>query len=143
MAAVLKVFEAIGWRTAKGFDEWGFAAALLAESILWVFVGRFYRQPVRFSHTFTEMVRFGIAAADRHTYGGHHWPDARDPEPLLARLGTSACADWHSYRKVGARPRSIAETSRTAISLPSTSKIGAPEQLKSLFRERKCCPCEQ
>jgi phospholipid/cholesterol/gamma-HCH transport system permease protein len=62
MAAVLKVFEAIGRRTAKGFDEWGFAAALLAESILWVFVGRFYREPVRFSHTFTEMVRFGISA---------------------------------------------------------------------------------
>ena len=39
MAAVLKVFEAIGRRTANGFDEWGFAAALLAESILWVFVG--------------------------------------------------------------------------------------------------------
>jgi phospholipid/cholesterol/gamma-HCH transport system permease protein len=62
MAAVLKVFEAIGRRTAKGFDEWGFAASLLAESILWIFVGRFYRQPVRVSHSFAEMMRFGIAA---------------------------------------------------------------------------------
>jgi phospholipid/cholesterol/gamma-HCH transport system permease protein len=62
MTAVLKVFEAIGRRTARGFDEWGFGAALLAESIVWVFVGRFYRQPVRFSHTFAEMMRFGIAA---------------------------------------------------------------------------------
>jgi phospholipid/cholesterol/gamma-HCH transport system permease protein len=62
MAAVLKVFEAIGRCTAKGFDEWGFAASLLAESILWIFVGRFYRQPVRVSHSFAEMMRFGIAA---------------------------------------------------------------------------------
>jgi len=62
MAAVLKVFEATGRRTAKGFDEWGFAAALLGESVLWVVVGRFYGQPVRFSHTFSEMMRFGIAA---------------------------------------------------------------------------------
>ena len=62
MAAVLKVFEAIGRRTARGFDEWGFAASLLAESILWIFVGRFYRQPVRVSHSFAEMMRFGIAA---------------------------------------------------------------------------------
>ena len=57
MTAVLKVFEAIGRRTAKGFDEWGFGAALLAESIVWVFIGRFYRQPVRFTHTFAEMMR--------------------------------------------------------------------------------------
>ena len=62
MAAVLKVFEAIGRRTARGFDEWGFGAALLAESIVWVFIGRFYKQPVRFTHTFAEMMRFGIAA---------------------------------------------------------------------------------
>ena len=34
------------------------------------------------------------------------------------------------------RPGSIADTSRTAISLPLTSKIGAPEQLKSLSSER-------
>src|SRR5215510_481681 len=62
MTAVLKVFEAIGRRTARGFDEWGFGASLLAESVAWVFVGRFYRQPVRFTHTFVEMMRFGIAA---------------------------------------------------------------------------------
>jgi phospholipid/cholesterol/gamma-HCH transport system permease protein len=62
MAAVLKVFEAIGRRTARGFDEWGFGAALLAESIVWMFVGHFYRQPVRITITFAEMMRFGIAA---------------------------------------------------------------------------------
>jgi phospholipid/cholesterol/gamma-HCH transport system permease protein len=62
MAAVLKVFEAIGRRTARGFDEWGFGAALLAESVVWIFVGRFYRQPVRFTHTFAEMMRFGVGA---------------------------------------------------------------------------------
>jgi len=62
MAAVLKFFDAIGRRTAKGFDEWGFGASLLAESVVWVFIGRFYRQPVRFTHTFAEMMRFGVAA---------------------------------------------------------------------------------
>ena len=62
MTAVPKVFESIGRLTVKGFDEWGFAAALLGESVLWVVVGRFYRQPVRFSHTLSEMMRFGIAA---------------------------------------------------------------------------------
>jgi phospholipid/cholesterol/gamma-HCH transport system permease protein len=62
MAAVLRFFDAIGRRTARGFDEWGFGASLLAESIVWVFIGRFYRQPVRFTHTFAEMMRFGIAA---------------------------------------------------------------------------------
>jgi phospholipid/cholesterol/gamma-HCH transport system permease protein len=62
MGAVQKFFEAIGRRTARGFDEWGFAASLLGESVMWVFVGHFYRQPVRVSHTFGEMMRFGIAA---------------------------------------------------------------------------------
>ncbi|MBA4097732.1 MAG: ABC transporter [Rhodospirillum sp.] len=62
MTAVLKFFDAIGRRTARGFDEWGFGASLLAESIVWIFIGRFYRQPVRFTHTFAEMMRFGIAA---------------------------------------------------------------------------------
>ena len=62
MAAVLRFFDALGRRTAKGFDEWGFGASLLIESVIWVFIGRFYRQPVRFTHTFAEMMRFGIAA---------------------------------------------------------------------------------
>ena len=62
MAAVLRFFDAIGRRTAKGFDEWGFGASLLIESVVWIFIGRFYRQPVRFTHTFAEMMRFGIAA---------------------------------------------------------------------------------
>jgi phospholipid/cholesterol/gamma-HCH transport system permease protein len=62
MTAVLRFFDALGRRTAKGFDEWGFGASLLIESVIWVFIGRFYRQPVRFSHTFAEMMRFGIAA---------------------------------------------------------------------------------
>jgi phospholipid/cholesterol/gamma-HCH transport system permease protein len=62
MTAVLKFFEAIGRRTARGFDEWGFGATILGESIMWILVGRFYRQPVRISHTFIEMMRFGIAA---------------------------------------------------------------------------------
>jgi phospholipid/cholesterol/gamma-HCH transport system permease protein len=62
MAAVLRIFDAIGRRTARGFDEWGFGAALLIESVIWIFIGRFYRQPVRVTHTFGEMMRFGIAA---------------------------------------------------------------------------------
>src|SRR5215813_10813564 len=62
MTAVLKFFDALGRRTAKGFDEWGFGASLLVESVVWIFIGRFYRQPVRFTHTFAEMMRFGIGA---------------------------------------------------------------------------------
>src|SRR5262245_11463473 len=62
MTAVLKFFDALGRRTAKGFDEWGFGASLLVESVVWVFIGRFYRQPVRITHTFAEMMRFGVAA---------------------------------------------------------------------------------
>ena len=30
--------------------------------MIWVFIGRFYRQLVRVTHTFAEMMRFGIAA---------------------------------------------------------------------------------
>ena len=62
MTAVLKFFEGIGRRTARGFDEWGFGATILAESIMWIFAGNFYKQPVRISLTFAEMMRFGIAA---------------------------------------------------------------------------------
>ena len=62
MNYVQKFFEAIGRRAARGFDEWGFGASILAESVMWVFVGNFYRQPVRITHTFAEMMRFGIAA---------------------------------------------------------------------------------
>jgi phospholipid/cholesterol/gamma-HCH transport system permease protein len=62
MAYVLKFFETIGRRTARGFEDWGFGASVLAESILWIFTGRFYKQPVRIHHIFTEMMRFGITA---------------------------------------------------------------------------------
>ena len=36
------------------------------------------------------------------------------------------------------RPGSMADTSKTAIKLPSTPKIGAPEQLKFICRDLKC-----
>lgn len=62
MAVVLKFFDAIGRRTAKGFDEVGFAASLLGESFVWLFIGHFYRQPVRLGHIMAEMVKFGISA---------------------------------------------------------------------------------
>jgi phospholipid/cholesterol/gamma-HCH transport system permease protein len=62
MTAVLRFFDAIGRRTAKGFDEVGFAASLLAESFGWLLIGRFIRQPVRFKHIIGEMVQFGITA---------------------------------------------------------------------------------
>lgn len=62
MNYVQKFFEAIGRRTARGFEDWGFGASVLTESVLWIFTGRFYRQPVRINHIFTEMMRFGITA---------------------------------------------------------------------------------
>jgi phospholipid/cholesterol/gamma-HCH transport system permease protein len=62
MAALFRVFDAIGRRTIRGFDEVGFAASLLVESFGWLLVGRFLRQPVRVSHMMAEMVQFGISA---------------------------------------------------------------------------------
>ena len=50
---------------------------------------------------------------------------------FVVRAPVSACARSD-------RSGSIAETSNTAISLPSTPKMGAPEQLRSVCRERKC-----
>lgn len=62
MAMVLRFFDAMGRRTAKGFDELGFAASLLVESIVWVLAGYFLRQPVRMRHVAAEMVQVGASA---------------------------------------------------------------------------------
>jgi len=62
MAAVLRVFDTIGRSTVKGFDEVGFAASLLIESIAWLIVGRFFKQPVRTIHILAGMMEFGITA---------------------------------------------------------------------------------
>src|SRR5262245_11859248 len=59
---VFRSLETVGRSTAKTPDEVGNAAALLAEALMWIVVGRSQRQPVRIQETFVQMMRVGIHA---------------------------------------------------------------------------------
>jgi len=54
--------ERTGREVAGGIAEAGFAAALLAESLFWLLMGRRRRQPVRLSAVVQEMMQVGIRA---------------------------------------------------------------------------------
>jgi len=56
------VLERIGKSTVEGVQECGYAAALFAESLYWLLVGRRWRQPVRIAAVFQEMMDIGIRA---------------------------------------------------------------------------------
>jgi len=55
--------EQLGRVTVRGIEEFGYIAALFAESIYWIIIGPFKRQPVRVTAVFAQMMAIGIAAA--------------------------------------------------------------------------------
>ena len=59
---MLHSLEIIGRRAVRGMDEVGYAAALLAESLVWIVVGRRRRQPVRLPSVFVQMMEIGVEA---------------------------------------------------------------------------------
>ena len=54
--------ETLGRATVSGVKEFGYAAALLFESVYWLVLGRRWRQPVRMSSVVSEMMQIGILA---------------------------------------------------------------------------------
>jgi phospholipid/cholesterol/gamma-HCH transport system permease protein len=56
------LIEAAGRRTLAGIAEAGYLFMLFAESLYWLFVGPFIRQPVRLPNVFAEMMKIGVMA---------------------------------------------------------------------------------
>lgn len=54
--------EILGRQTVRALDEIGYAAALFAEALVWIFVGRRWGQPLRLSATVAQMLEIGIRA---------------------------------------------------------------------------------
>jgi phospholipid/cholesterol/gamma-HCH transport system permease protein len=54
--------ETLGRAAVAGVKEFGYAAALLFESVYWLVLGRRWRQPVRMSSVVSEMMQIGILA---------------------------------------------------------------------------------
>ena len=59
---LLNVVEKIGILTLKFVEGVGYYFALLVESVVWIIAGPFYKQPVRISSVFSQMMTIGIAA---------------------------------------------------------------------------------
>lgn len=57
---MIRIVESMGRGTVRGFDEIGYAAGLLGESLWAVVVGRRQRQPVRLPAVFAQMMQIGI-----------------------------------------------------------------------------------
>jgi phospholipid/cholesterol/gamma-HCH transport system permease protein len=58
----LNYIEIVGSSTVKLAEGAGYYFALLIESLAWIIVGPFYKQPVRVSSIFSQMMTIGIAA---------------------------------------------------------------------------------
>ena len=56
------VTESLGRRVVGGVEEFGYGAALLAESLFWLLAGGFRQQPVRLKAVVAEMMRVGVQA---------------------------------------------------------------------------------
>jgi phospholipid/cholesterol/gamma-HCH transport system permease protein len=54
--------ERLGRRTVSGVEEFGFAASILGQSLYWIVLGRWRRQPVRIASVFEQMMEIGIFA---------------------------------------------------------------------------------
>lgn len=61
-SAMLGLLERIGRRTVAGIAETGYAAALFAEGLYWLIVGRLQRQPVRFGQVVQQALEVGVLA---------------------------------------------------------------------------------
>ncbi len=56
------ISEQIGRKFAAGVEDFGYAAALLGESLFWIFFGPWLKQRVRLHAIFSEMMSIGIQA---------------------------------------------------------------------------------
>lgn len=54
--------ERIGRRFVTGVEDFGYGALLLAESLFWILVGRWWQQPVRVRAVVGEMMEVGVLA---------------------------------------------------------------------------------
>lgn len=54
--------ERVGRRFYAGVEDVGYAALLLAESLFWIFLGRWWQQPVRLQAVIKEMMDIGVLA---------------------------------------------------------------------------------
>ncbi len=54
--------ERVGRRFYAGIEDFGYAASLLAESLFWILLGRWWRQPVRLQVVVKEMMEIGVLA---------------------------------------------------------------------------------
>ncbi len=59
---MIAFIERVGRRAGDYVAEWGYYAALVGESLYWLFLGPSKRQPVRLSSTVAQMFEIGIAA---------------------------------------------------------------------------------
>jgi phospholipid/cholesterol/gamma-HCH transport system permease protein len=59
---IVAAFERIGRAALNGVQEFGYAAALFAESVYWLLRGRRWRQPVRLTSVVAEMMEVGVLA---------------------------------------------------------------------------------
>lgn len=59
---VLNSVELVGRATVKLIEEAGYYFALLIESLAWIVIGPFIKQPVRLPSIFSQMMSIGIAA---------------------------------------------------------------------------------
>jgi len=60
--AVVHALDRLGRYVLRGVDEFGYAAALLSESLFWLVAGRRRRQPVRLAPIVAQAMEIGIAA---------------------------------------------------------------------------------
>jgi phospholipid/cholesterol/gamma-HCH transport system permease protein len=54
--------ERVGRKVVSGVEDFGYGAALLAESLFWIFLGRWRKQPVRLQAMVKEMMDIGVLA---------------------------------------------------------------------------------
>jgi len=54
--------ERLGRATVRGVEEWGYAFALLLETLYWILAGHFHRQPVRPAAVAARMMTIGVQA---------------------------------------------------------------------------------
>lgn len=57
------LLDKLGRQTVAAIEEFGYIFTLLAESVYWIVVGKFRKQPVRIPSVFAQMMTTGIAAS--------------------------------------------------------------------------------
>jgi phospholipid/cholesterol/gamma-HCH transport system permease protein len=57
-----QLVSTIGKSTINSLEELGYASMVLLESLQWIVLGKFRRQPIRFIHVFNEAMNIGVRA---------------------------------------------------------------------------------